>query len=242
MARMPITAARYAAVTATLALAVALGGTSYAATQIGTKQLRNGAVTTAKLAGNAVTGAKVRNDSLTGADVKEGSLGRVPKAGEAIFAGTAQLADEAQRVGDVSIVSVDESRVVAASGRPSFPINEAGLHVELSCDKAGVQTVLGLTATTDLAGGSIVSVVTNDTFATTSENDVEDGAFDPSTDVDLLAGDDGDITQLTFTYRSGGGGVVQGTLYTDLDFRVLGDPADDVCSVRGFALSTPDTF
>jgi hypothetical protein len=92
---------RYANITSTLALVVALGGTSYAATQVpahsvGTKQLKTHAVTTpkiaagavgsrkiathsvshAKIALNAVTGAKVATDSLSladlvGADVRQ---------------------------------------------------------------------------------------------------------------------------------------------------------------------------
>jgi hypothetical protein len=90
---------------ALLALFLALGGTTYAATalpknSVGTKQLKknavtavkikngnvttaklkNGSVTNAKIAGNAVTGAKVRDDSLTGSDVSEATLGTVPSA------------------------------------------------------------------------------------------------------------------------------------------------------------------
>jgi hypothetical protein len=99
---------------ALLALFIALGGTTYAATalpknSVGTKQLKknavtalkikngnvtgpklkNGAVTNAKIAGNAVTGAKVKDDSLTGADVLESSLGTVPSATAATNAATA---------------------------------------------------------------------------------------------------------------------------------------------------------
>ncbi len=62
------------------ALAVALGGTSYATVlqvpraSVGTAQLKTGAVTTKKLASNAVTGAKVRNGSLLKADFGPGQL------------------------------------------------------------------------------------------------------------------------------------------------------------------------
>ena len=60
---------------ALLALFIALGGTTYAATalpknSVGPKQLRK----------NAVSGVKVKNNSLTGADVLEKSLGQVPSA------------------------------------------------------------------------------------------------------------------------------------------------------------------
>jgi hypothetical protein len=66
------------------ALAVALSGTAYAATTIGTGQLgngavttpklHNGAVTTTKLAGGAVTNGKVKNNAVTSGKVKDGSL------------------------------------------------------------------------------------------------------------------------------------------------------------------------
>jgi hypothetical protein len=56
-----------------LALFVALGGTSYAATlprnSVGSGQLKSGAVRTADIARNAVTGAKIRKDSIRSADV-----------------------------------------------------------------------------------------------------------------------------------------------------------------------------
>ncbi len=69
-----------AMVVACAALAVALGGTSYATVlqvpkaSVGTAQLKTGAVTTKKLASNAVTGAKVRNGSLLKADFGPGQL------------------------------------------------------------------------------------------------------------------------------------------------------------------------
>lgn len=85
---------------AMIALFVALGGVSYAAGQIGTAQIKNGAVTAkklkrdavvtakikndavtdAKIRNDAVTGAKIRNDAVTGAKVDESTLGTVPSA------------------------------------------------------------------------------------------------------------------------------------------------------------------
>jgi hypothetical protein len=95
---------------ALLALFIALGGTTYAATSlpknsVGTKQLKknavtapkikNGSITNAKIANNAVTGAKVKDDSLTGADMLESSLGKVPSAAAADTATTAGNATNA---------------------------------------------------------------------------------------------------------------------------------------------------
>jgi len=68
-----------AMVVACIALAVALSGVSYAATQlarnsVGTVHIKNGAVTAAKIRANAVNGSKVAANSLSGADINESSL------------------------------------------------------------------------------------------------------------------------------------------------------------------------
>jgi len=74
-----------AMVVASLALLVALGGTSVAAVSqlarnsVGTAQLRNNAVTTAKIRNNAVTTAKVRNRSLRAADFAAGQIPQGPQ-------------------------------------------------------------------------------------------------------------------------------------------------------------------
>ena len=70
----------YANVIATVALFMALGGVSYAATiaaknSVRSSSIKNGQVKTADLAKNAVNSSKVKDGSLTGADVKDGSLG-----------------------------------------------------------------------------------------------------------------------------------------------------------------------
>ncbi len=70
---------RYANVTATVALVIALGGTSYAAVvlpadSVGTRQIRNKAVARADIRSNAVTSGKVRNGSLLRRDFASGQL------------------------------------------------------------------------------------------------------------------------------------------------------------------------
>jgi hypothetical protein len=64
----------FANVMATVAVAVALGGTGAAALTIGTRQIRDGAVTTAKLHSGAVTTAKLRNGAVTAAKIAPGAL------------------------------------------------------------------------------------------------------------------------------------------------------------------------
>jgi hypothetical protein len=70
---------RYANVTSTLALAVALGGTSYAATQlaahsVGPKQLKASAVVTSKLAGRSVTHSKIAPGAVSDSNVRKNAL------------------------------------------------------------------------------------------------------------------------------------------------------------------------
>ena len=65
-----------ALVVSLVALAVALGGTGYAVTQ-----LPSNSVGTAQIKKGAVTGAKVRNRSLTAIDFKKGTLLQGPRGG-----------------------------------------------------------------------------------------------------------------------------------------------------------------
>ena len=65
----------YANVASTIALALALGGgTAYAATKIGTSNIRYHAVTGSKVATNAVTASKVKSSALSSSDIRNNSL------------------------------------------------------------------------------------------------------------------------------------------------------------------------
>jgi hypothetical protein len=70
---------RYANVTATMALVVALGGSAYAANTIRSSDIKNGQVKQVDLANNAVTSGKVRNGSLLSKDFKSGQLPSGPR-------------------------------------------------------------------------------------------------------------------------------------------------------------------
>src|SRR5262245_10069126 len=102
----------YANVTATLALIVAVGGTSaFAASQlgknsVGTRQLKKNAVVTAKIKKNAVNGAKVKDQSLTGKDIDLAKLGTVPNATHAASAD--------------SIPPAEPIHLIGAPGQPDF--------------------------------------------------------------------------------------------------------------------------
>jgi hypothetical protein len=69
-----------------VALFVALGGSAYAASKIGTKDIKANAITTGKIKKNAITTAKIKSNAVTGAKVNEGTLGTVPSATNAVNA------------------------------------------------------------------------------------------------------------------------------------------------------------
>jgi hypothetical protein len=84
----------YSNVMATIAVFIALGGVSYAASSlsknsVGTPQLRSGAVTGAKIKNGAVTTAKLANGAVTGPKLDLSSLGTVPSAAHATSADSA---------------------------------------------------------------------------------------------------------------------------------------------------------
>jgi hypothetical protein len=65
----------YANIMATIAVFVALGGSSYAALQVTGKDVKDATLTGADVRNRSLTGADVRNNSLTGADLKPSSVG-----------------------------------------------------------------------------------------------------------------------------------------------------------------------
>lgn len=99
MSRVAVRRPSAALIVSIVALAVALGGTSYAAfnlpkNSVGTKQLRNGAVSTTKLKNGAVTKAKL---DVTGVTVPDAVFAN--SAGSATSASSATTATNAANLG-----------------------------------------------------------------------------------------------------------------------------------------------
>jgi hypothetical protein len=134
-----------AMVVACIALAVALGGTSYAAIKlprnsVGTKQLQKNAVVATKLSArsvgpqklqnNAVTTRTVKDNQLTGAKIVESSLEKVPSAVAADTAGNANA------VGGYVVRRF--ASTVAPNGPDATVLSLNGLVITMSCPGGAV--------------------------------------------------------------------------------------------------------
>lgn len=85
----------YANVVATIALFVALGGTTIAATKLHGSQIQRGTITGKQIRKGSVPGADLRRNSVTGQQVNEAKLGTVPRATKADSATSATTANRA---------------------------------------------------------------------------------------------------------------------------------------------------
>jgi hypothetical protein len=112
---------------ALVALTVALGGTSYAALRIGTKQIRNNAITSPKirngqvknvdLARNSVVTAKIVAGAVTGLQIKDASVGNADLSNDSVSAakirggavGNSELANDAVTSSKLRASSVGNS-------------------------------------------------------------------------------------------------------------------------------------
>ena len=80
MLRRLRTYATFSNVVAMLALFMALGGTSYAALKIGSKQIRNNSVKSVDLRNNGIKSRDIRDATITGKDIAPGVIGGELKA------------------------------------------------------------------------------------------------------------------------------------------------------------------
>jgi hypothetical protein len=134
-----------ALVVACVALAVALGGTSYAAIKlprnsVGTKQLQKNAVVATKLRArsvgpqklqnNAVTTRTVKDNQLTGAKIVESSLEKVPSAA------AADKSADATTVGGYMVRRF--ASTVAPNGPGATVLSLNGLVISMTCPGGAV--------------------------------------------------------------------------------------------------------
>ncbi len=174
-------------VVACIGLAVALGGTSYAAVvlprnSVGTPQLKKNAVVAAKVKSNAITGAKVLDNSLTGGDINEATLGQVPSAADA---------DELDGFDSLSFLQVGSAAgggLIGTYPNPTIGPNQVG----------GGQVASGSLTEDDLGPNSVgTSEATN--------NSLTGADIDEPTLVGVNADKVSGIDAFEIDYRSDGG-------------------------------------
>ena len=130
-------------VVAYLALFIALGGSAYAASHlgsktVGTKQLKGSAVTAAKLKKNAVTKAKIKNGAVDGSKIADGSV-----TGTEINAPTmpfSQIVHEARGNSTVTLPTgtktaypLNNATYTQDPGRDDFYAGELDVTIPASC-------------------------------------------------------------------------------------------------------------
>jgi hypothetical protein len=148
-----------------IALLVALGGTSYAATKlakdsVGSRELKRNAVTRVDIKNGAVTGAKIANGSITGADLKMAALGQIPAA---VKAATADNATNAGHAGSAGAVDKVTYRGVNA------PVGAAGLEPDGSTITTTASASAGCDPGQVVVGGGVKvddpdSLATHDSY------------------------------------------------------------------------------
>lgn len=131
-----------------VAIFLALGGISYAATNlepnsVRSKHIKDGQVRTGDVANDttqhALTGADVAADTLTGADIDESSLGTVPSAGDAATLDGIDSPDFQRRVDDA-----------CAAGEAIRAIGDDG---SVNCIAGATGDITGVTSGAGLSGG-----------------------------------------------------------------------------------------
>ena len=208
-------------VVASIALFVALGGTSYAVTQlpknsVGSKQLKASAVTQSKLASASVTGAKVMDGSLAAADLSADA--------RASLKGAAGAKGEAGAKGDAGPTA---SAYASINISPNLSLTPGGTDftvLETSDSETGSGTMIITTRSRAVAAASIS--VFKGTGASAAAADVDCQIFADGLGTTRLIGQVGRAT-LTATVA---GGAVYGEI--GLTGAIVLDPGEYSFGVR----------
>jgi len=179
-------------IVASLALVIAVGGTSYAASQVTSSNIKNNTIKSADIKNNSVAstdiknssvaGKDVKNNSLTGDDVNESTLGTVPKASSAASATQALNAGALGGFGPTSLVrtardAIDGGAVTGTTGATDAAV------ANVAAPTAGYLTIRAGSDVYNAAGDS-------DEAACWIEFDgTEIGASERVIDLDGAAGD-----------------------------------------------------
>ena len=170
-----------------VALFVALGGSSYAALRIGSRQIINNSVRGKDIRNRTIRNRDVAPNTLGGSRIRESSLGTVPNADRV----------DGQHAWKVSFR--------APVGTPTTVVfNSGGLLINARCSAAGG---LGVTATTTSNNAMIHVGTVHAAGGTPAAGFSGDNDFDIGQSVDVLPGGDNNV-QGTLTYANPEGSVI----------------------------------
>jgi trimeric autotransporter adhesin len=131
---------------AVIALMVALSGAGYAATKIGTAQLKNNAVATAKIKNGAVTTAKLKNGAVTTAKLANNAVT------------TAKIANGAVTAAKLGNDAVTAAKIAAGAVGTSALANGSVTNEKLANGAVTGAKIAGATITaTNIAPGQVVT-------------------------------------------------------------------------------------
>jgi hypothetical protein len=228
-----------ALIVASLALAVALGGTTYAATalpknSVGERQLKSGSVSTVKLAEGSVTSRQIKDHTIVAADLAKnaypGLPGKIASAGHADTAGRADSATHADSSDSVSGATFTTIDYRAGAGSAATAIVSAnGFAISASCDAAGT-LLLSLASATGDAEYALLATDDTGNVRGDSFNAWTGEAFDIAARLGLP-----DLTResLRLTYQNPSGKPVLVEISTDGD--AFNGAAS--CYAGGYAIS-----
>ena len=139
-----------------LALFVALGSGAYAASKIGTSDLKKNAVTTPKIAKNAVKSNKVANGKLKGKDLADGTLGGSKLAPIVEVTDTTDVATF--EIGTASVSCPAGTRVVSGGFNTDSSAANQGLATENRRVGNGWRASVFASASNGIATGNTLTV------------------------------------------------------------------------------------
>jgi hypothetical protein len=225
-----------ALIVATLALVVALGGTSYAAVKI------DGSA----IADHSIAGDKLKKNTVTGKQIKESSLDPVPQAANADHAGNADHATSASQAANADAVGGIVTRTVfyapaTEDATPTKILQLGGLVLTATCGNGDLDV-------------TVTSTVDHAHLSSEMWNSAQDGRadglhhsdFGPNSASHLDSLSDGNAYgETSFTYTRANGIIVSGQLSFDSSDLNVFHPGDGnifnntaKCMVSGFVNST----
>jgi hypothetical protein len=187
----------YANVMASVALFVALGGVSYAALSIGSRQIRNNSVRSMDVRNGTLRGLDIRLDTVDGTRVNESSLGEVPSAANARQAQQADQAANADRA--ATAATADRAGIAERAGTAGFAASADTIDGRSAACPVGTRFYLGQCFETNARPGE------GDSFEASGDC-ADEGRYLPSP-----------LQLLTFATRPGV--ALQGGELTDSLFR-----------------------